>query len=169
MNSLGEFNACIHLPRPPINLGFIFSSHFMYKIGPYTFNHLHLKKGNSDNVYMDQNYNIFTVECCSFPTVFLIITDTQEETVLLPAKTKQLSNHDHCLELWAYSFSFFLSFFFLTNHLINLNSTISISVWLTRMSKSCWIGLCVWSVIFILDAWEQSPEFAQNDAGVKCW
>lgn len=59
--------------------------------------------------------------------------------------------------------------FFLTRHPINLNSTISVSVRITSMSKSCWIGLCVWSVIFILGAWEQSPEFARSDAGVKCW
>lgn len=69
MNSLGEFNACIHLLRPPLSLGFILNSYFTYKIGPFTFNHLHLKKGNSDNAYMDQNYNIFITECCGFPTV----------------------------------------------------------------------------------------------------
>jgi len=151
MNSLGEFNACIHLPRPPINLGFIFSPHFMYKIGPYTSNHLHLKKGNSDNVYMDQNYNIFTVECCSFPTVFLIITDTQEETVLLPAKTKQLSTHDHCLELWAYSFSFFFLFlFFFFSQTISLTWTV---LFLSLFGLLGWVrvaGLgCVFGVWFL--------------------
>lgn len=35
------------------------------------------------------------------------------------------------------------------------------------MSKSCWITLCVWSVIFILGEWEQGPEIAQRHAGVK--
>lgn len=59
--------------------------------------------------------------------------------------------------------------FLFTHHPINLNSTIYITARLTSVSKSRWIRLCVWSVIFILGAWEWSPEIAHRYAGVKCW
>lgn len=49
-----------------------------------------------------------------------------------------------------------------------MNSAIYISARLTSVIKSCWIRLCVCSVIFILGAREQSPEIAQRHVGVKC-
>lgn len=64
------------------------------------------------------------------------------------------------LELWAYSFF---------SQTIPLTWT---ELFISLQGLLVWVrvaGLdCVWSVIFILGAWEQSPEIAQRHASVKC-